>query len=129
LLYTIGLFGTGALAIPTLAGASAYAFAELLAWRQGMDERFHRAPAFYGIVLLSIAVAIGMDFLGISPVRALYLAAVLNGLLAPVLLVVIAQVSGHRALMQQQPAHVATRSMVWLTAAIMATGGVAMFVL
>lgn len=129
LLYTIGLFGTGALAIPTLAGASAYAFAELLAWRQGMDERFHRAPAFYGIVLLSIAVAIGMDFLGINPVRALYLAAVLNGLLAPVLLVVIAQVSGQRALMQQQPAHVATRSMVWLTAAIMATGGVAMFVL
>jgi Mn2+/Fe2+ NRAMP family transporter len=129
LLYTIGLFGTGALAIPTLAGASAYAFAELLGLRQGIDERMHRAPAFYGIIVLSILVAIAMDFVHISPVHALYLAAVLNGLLAPVLLVVIAVISGHVTLMQQQPASRATRGLVWTSAAVMTVAGIAMFTL
>ena len=128
-LYTIGLLGTGALAIPTLAGASAYAVAELLALRQGMDERFHRAPAFYAIILLSIGVAIGMDFIHVSPVRALYWTAVINGLLAPILLVAIAQLSGDRTVMHQQPAARFTRAMVWFTAAVMAAAGIAMFVI
>lgn len=128
-LYTIGLLGTGALAIPTLAGASAYAVAELLALRQGMDERFHRAPAFYAIILLSIGVAIGMDFIHVSPVRALYWTAVINGLLAPILLVAIAQLSGDQTVMHQQPAARFTRAMVWFTAAVMAAAGIAMFVI
>jgi Mn2+/Fe2+ NRAMP family transporter len=128
LLYTIGLLGTGALAIPTLAGATAYAVAELLSLRQGIDEQFHRAPAFYAIILVSILVATLMDFLHVSVVRALYWAAVLNGLLAPVLLVAIAMVSADRTLMHDQPARRGVRAMVWITAAIMAIAGVAMFV-
>ncbi len=128
LLYTIGLLGTGALAIPTLAGATAYAVAELLALRQGIDERFHRAPAFYVVILVSIAAAMAIDFLHISAVRALYWAAVLNGLLAPVLLVAIALVSGHRGVMHDQPASARVRGIVWLTAGIMTAAGVMMFV-
>lgn len=129
LLYTIGLLGTGALAIPTLAGATAYAVSELLALRQGIDEQFHRAPAFYAIILVSIATAMAMDFLHVSVVRALYWAAVLNGLLAPVLLVAIALVSADATIMHGQHAPVRIRIMVWATAAVMGVAGVAMMVL
>lgn len=129
LLYTVGLLGTGALAIPTLAGATAYAVSELLALRQGIDEQFHHAKAFYAIILVSIVAAMSMDFLHVSVVRALYWAAVLNGLLAPVLLVAIAIVSADATLMRQQPANVRVRAMVWTTAGIMAAAGVAMVVL
>ena len=127
LLYTIGLLGTGALAIPTLAGATAYAVAELLSLRQGIDERFHRAPAFYAVILVSIGSAIAMDFLHISAVRALYLAAVINGLLAPVLLVAIARTSADRAVMHHQPGGRLVSTLVWLSAAIMGAAGVMMF--
>ena len=87
LLYTVGIVGTGLLAIPTLAGSAAYAFAETFNWRQGMDLRFMRARPFYIIIGLSIAAGIGIDFAGISAVKALYWTAVINGLLAPFLLV------------------------------------------
>ncbi|MBL0173217.1 MAG: Nramp family divalent metal transporter [Gemmatimonadaceae bacterium] len=129
LLYTIGLLGTGALAIPTLAGATAYAVAELLTLRQGIDERFHRAPAFYAIVLASIAGAVIMDFLHISVVRALFWTAVINGLLAPLLLVAIARTSADRDVMHQQPSSRVVQSLVWSAATIMTIAAVLMFVL
>src|SRR5205085_11249512 len=87
LLYTVGLLGTGMLAIPTLAGAGAYAFAEIFRWRQGMDEPYHRAPGFYAAFIFSIAIGIGLDFANVNPVSALYWTAVINGVVAPFLLV------------------------------------------
>lgn len=119
LLYTVGLLGTGALAIPTLAGATAYAAAELLSFRQGIDEKFHRAKAFYAVILVSIAAAIAMDFLHISAVRALYLTAVINGLLAPILLVAIARTSADAAVMHGQPGARRVHALVWVAAGIM----------
>ena len=83
LLYTIGLVGTGALAIPTLSGSAAYAFAEVFGWRQGIGEVYGRAPAFYAAFLISIAIGIGFDFSSVNGVAALYWSAVINGLLAP----------------------------------------------
>ena len=59
LLYTVGLLGTGALAIPTLAGSGAYAFAEIFGWRQGMDEPYNRAPGFYAAFICSVAIGAG----------------------------------------------------------------------
>jgi Mn2+/Fe2+ NRAMP family transporter len=129
LLYTIGLLGTGALAIPTLAGATAYAITELLTLRQGIDERFHRAPAFYAIISVSIVGAILMDFLEISVVRALFWTAVINGLLAPVLLVAIATLSGDSTIMHKQPAGRIVRILVWSAAMLMTAAAVLMFVL
>lgn len=129
LLYTIGLLGTGALAIPTLAGATAYAVADLLGLRQGIDQKFHHARAFYAVILVSIVTASAMNLLRISAVGALYWTAVLNGLLSPLLLVAIALASGDRALMRDQAAGRLVRGLVWATAIIMAAAGVAMFVL
>jgi Mn2+/Fe2+ NRAMP family transporter len=128
LLYTVGLVGTGLLAIPTLAGSAAYAFAETFNWRQGIDERFVRARAFYAIIGLSISAGIALDFSGISAVKALYWTAVINGLLAPFLLVGILLASTDRKLMRGQPSSILGRAVVGLTTLAMFAAGIAMFV-
>ena len=128
LLYTVGLVGTGALAIPTLAGSAAYAFAELFDWREGIDEHFRGAPAFYAVILLALAAGVAMDFARVNVVSALYWSAVLNGLLAPFLLVGILVAASDRVLMQGQPSSRLGRAVVALTTAAMFAAAVGMFV-
>ena len=127
LLYAVGLIGTGALAIPTLAGSAAYAFSELFGWRQGMDEPFRKAPAFYGVLLLAVLAGIGMDFANVSPIRAMYCSAILNGLLAPFLMIGILLVASDRVIMQGQPSSLLSKSVVTLTTVAMFGAAVAMF--
>jgi NRAMP (natural resistance-associated macrophage protein)-like metal ion transporter len=127
-LFTIGIVGVGFLAIPTLAGSTAYAFAETLGWRQGLDKELKRARAFYALILLSTGVGVGLDFIGINPVKALYWTAVINGLLAPFLLVAILVVASDRKLMQSQPSSRLGWTVVALTTLAMFAAGVAMFV-
>jgi Mn2+/Fe2+ NRAMP family transporter len=103
LLYTVGLIGTGALAIPTLAGSAGYALAETFGWNQGIDERLKRAPAFYAAVLAAVGLGVLLDFTDINVVQALYWTAVINGLLAPFLLFGLLIVATDRTLMQGQP--------------------------
>ena len=103
LLFTVGIVGVGFLAIPTLAGSAAYAFAETLGWRQGLDKKLKKARAFYTLIFLSTAVGVGLDFVGINPVKALYWTAIINGLLAPFLLVAILVIASDNKLMQDQP--------------------------
>ena len=128
LLYTIGLVGVGLLAIPTLSGSAAYAFAETFGWRQGLDRKLGGARYFYGVVVLSTAAGIALDFLNVNPVRALYWTAVINGLLAPVLLVGILIVACDRKCMQGQPSSFLGRAAVGLAALLMFAAGVGMFV-
>jgi len=128
LLYTVGLLGTGLLAIPTLAGAGAYAFAEIFGWRQGIDERYSKAPGFYVVFICSVGLGIALDFAGINPVSALYWTAVINGVLAPFLLVGILIAASDRALMQGQPSSITGRVVVGLTTAIMFAAAIGMFI-
>jgi len=102
-LYAIGLIGTGALAIPTLAGSAAYASAELFGWRQGMDERLRAVPGFYAVIIVSVLMGVSMDLLNVNPIQALYWSAVVNGLLAPILLTGIVVVASDPVIMQGQP--------------------------
>jgi NRAMP (natural resistance-associated macrophage protein)-like metal ion transporter len=127
LLYTIGIVGTGLLAIPTLAGSAAYAFAETFNWRQGIDEKFTRARAFYAVIGVSIAIGVAMDFVGISAVKALYWTAVINGLLAPFLMVGILHAASDRKLMRGQPSSWLARLVVGVTTVAMFAAAVAMF--
>ena len=127
-LFTIGIVGVGFLAIPTLAGSTAYAFAETLGWRQGLDKELKRARAFYALILLSTAVGVGLDFIGINPVKALYWTAVINGLLAPFLLLAILVVASDKKLMQGQPSSRLGWTVVALTTVAMFAAGIAMFV-
>jgi NRAMP (natural resistance-associated macrophage protein)-like metal ion transporter len=127
LLYTIGILGTGALAIPTLAGSAAYAFAETFDWHQGIDEAYNNARAFYAVVVLAFVVGVAMDFSNVNAVKALYWSAVLNGLLAPFLLLGILLVASDRVIMQQQPSSLLGRVTVALTTVAMFGAAAAMF--
>jgi NRAMP (natural resistance-associated macrophage protein)-like metal ion transporter len=128
-LYTAGLIGVGLLAIPTLTGSSAYAFAETFKWKEGLDEPFKGARPFYAVLIFSTLVGIGMDFLNINPVKALFWTAVINGVLAPFLLVGILCVACDRKLMQNQPSSTLSRILVGVTTLAMFAAAIAMFVL
>jgi NRAMP (natural resistance-associated macrophage protein)-like metal ion transporter len=127
-LFTVGIVGVGFLAIPTLAGSTAYAFAETFRWRQGLDKKLGQARAFYALILFSTGVGVGLDFVGTNPVKALYWTAVINGLLAPFLLVAILIVASDKKLMQGQPSSRLGWIVVAITTVAMFVAGVAMFV-
>ena len=127
-LFTVGIVGVGFLAIPTLAGSTSYAFAETLGWNQGLNKKLKQARAFYALILVSTAIAVLLDFAGINPVKALYWTAVINGLLAPFLLVAILVVASDKKLMQGQPSSRLGLSIVAITTVAMFVAGVAMFV-
>jgi len=127
-LFTMGIVGVGFLAIPTLAGSAAYAFAETLGWRQGLSKKLRQARWFYTLILISTAVGVLLDFIGINPVKALYWTAVINGLLAPFLLVAILMVAADKKLMQGQPGSRLGWIVVAITTVAMFVASVAMFV-
>jgi len=128
LLYTAGVIGVGLLAIPTLAGSAAYALAETFGWQQGLDEKMEKAKAFYAVVLLSTAAGIAFDFMQVNPVRALYWSAVINGVLAPFLLIGILSVSRDPILMHGQPSSKLSQITVGVTAIAMFAAAIALFV-
>jgi NRAMP (natural resistance-associated macrophage protein)-like metal ion transporter len=127
-LFTVGIVGVGFLAIPTLAGSVAYACAETLNWRQGLDKKMKQARAFYAVILLSTAAGVALDFAGINPVKALYWTAVINGLLAPFLLVAILIVASDKKLMQGQATSRIGWALVAITTLAMFGAGIAMFI-
>ena len=127
LLYTVGIIGVGLLAIPTLAGSAAYAFAETFRWKFGLDRRLRHARYFYAVVLLSTGAGIALDFLKVNPIRALFWTAVLNGLLAPFLLLGILLVASDRELMAGQPSSRLSLLVVAVTALVLFGAAVGMF--
>lgn len=119
LLYTVGIIGVGLLAIPTLTGSAAYAFSETFRWRHGLDEKWWHARAFYGVIVLSGLVGIGMDWLNVNPILALYWTAVINGVLAPFLLVGVWLIARDKKIMLGQPSTPLSLITVGLTILIM----------
>lgn len=89
LLFLLGILGVGLLSIPVLAGSTAYAIAETFGWRESLELAPLQAKAFYGVIVASMLVALSLNFVGIEPIHFLFLAAVLNGLTAPVLMVIV----------------------------------------
>jgi len=128
-LYTAGLIGVGLLAIPTLAGSAAYAFAETFKWREGLDLPFKSAQPFYIVLIVSTLFGIAMDFLNINPVKALFWTAVINGVLAPFLLVGILMVASDGQLMRRQPSSWLSLAGVGVITLVMFGAAAAMFVL
>ena len=127
-IFTVGILGVGALAIPTLSGSAAYAFAETFHFRQGLDQKLKRARAFYAIVVLSTAAGIALNLANVNPVRALFWSAVVNGVLAPFLLVGVLLVASDAKIMHGQPSSPLARAVVGVAAALMFGAAVGMFV-
>lgn len=98
-LFAIGIIGTGMLAIPVLAGSSSYALAESFRWREGLYRNLAQARAFYGVIIISMVVGLGINFLGIDPMKALIYAAVANGVVAPLILALVVIISARKSVM------------------------------
>lgn len=88
-LFAIGLVGSGLLAIPVLAGSAAYVIAELAGWPASLDRPFNRARQFYLVMVAAVALGMLLPFIGISPVQALFWSAIINGLIAPILIMLV----------------------------------------
>jgi len=127
-LFTVGIVGVGLVAIPTLITSAAYALAETFRWNHGLNEKFKAARPFYGVIILSSVIGIALDFADVSPMRALFGAAVVNGLLDPFLLVGILIVASDRKIMRQQPSSLLAQLAVGVTALAMLGAAVGMFV-
>ncbi len=89
LLFLLGILGVGLLSVPVLAGSTAYAVAETFGWRESLELKPLQAKAFYAVIVLSMFVALALNLIGLEPVKFLILAAVLNGLAAPVLMAIV----------------------------------------
>ena len=127
-LFAIGLIGAGLLAVPVLTGSAAYAVAETFGWPSGLDEKPRHAKKFYGVIALSTLVGVGIDFLGINPITALFWTAVINGVVAPPLLVVVMLVANNKQAMGERTNGVFTNIFGWLAAAIMFAAAIGMFI-
>ncbi len=89
LLFLLGILGVGLLSIPVLAGSTAYAIAETFGWRESLELAPRQAKAFYGVIVVSMLVALSLNFVGIPPIQFLLVAAILNGLSAPILMIIV----------------------------------------
>jgi len=99
LLFAVGVIGTGLLAIPVLSGSLSYIFAETFGWEQGLDKKFHEAKAFYAIIAVSLLLGLSLNYIGVSPIKALIYSAILYGLTAPFLIAVILHISNNKKVM------------------------------
>jgi NRAMP (natural resistance-associated macrophage protein)-like metal ion transporter len=127
-LFAIGLIGAGLLAVPVLTGSAAYAVAEAFGWRAGLDEKPRHAKKFYAVIAGATLVGVGMDFAGINPISALFWTAVINGVTAPPLLVVVMLVSNNKRVMGRRKNGLGTNILGWLATAIMFAAAIGMFV-
>jgi len=119
----LGIIGTGLLAVPVLAGSAAYAASEVFGWKEGLDRKPMQAKAFYGVIAVAGAGGVLLSTIGINPMKALYWSAVLNGLLAPPLMVLVMLLARDRAVMGELRISLPLATMGWLATAVM--GGVA----
>jgi NRAMP (natural resistance-associated macrophage protein)-like metal ion transporter len=125
-LFATGIIGIGLLAVPVLAGASAYALGEALGWTTGLARRPLDAKAFYGTIALSTLLGMGINFTGIDPIRALFWSAVINGVVAVPLMTVIMRLAVRRDVMGEFVLPPALRAMGWLCTGVMAAAVAAM---
>ena len=127
ILFALGLIGSGVLAVPVLTSSSAYALCETFKWKSGLSEKLRGATRFYAIIAVSTLVGAIANFLKIPPVTALFWAAVINGILAPPLLVIIMLVSNNRKVMGARVNGLLTNFIGWATVAVMAAASLGIF--
>jgi NRAMP (natural resistance-associated macrophage protein)-like metal ion transporter len=99
LLFAIGVIGTGLLAIPVLSGSLSYIITETFGWEHGLDKKFHEAKAFYVVIAISLVLGLSLNYVGISPIKALIYTAILYGMTAPVLIAIILHISNNKSVM------------------------------
>jgi NRAMP (natural resistance-associated macrophage protein)-like metal ion transporter len=128
LLFTLGLIGTGMLGVPVLVGSSAYAVAEGANWRGSMADRPRRARAFYGVMAVAMALGLALNFIGLNAVKMLFWSAVINGLLAPPLILLVILLSSSRKVMGEHVNSPVLQYLGWATFAVMTAAAAGMLI-
>ena len=127
-LFTLGLIGTGMLGVPVLAGSSAYAIGEAMAWSASLDRHPVLAPKFYGVLAAAMAIGLALDYAGLDAVRMLFWSAVANGVLAPPLIVLVVKLTNDRTVMGDRVNPPLLRWLGWTAATVMTFAAAAMFI-
>ena len=128
LLFAVGIVGTGLLAVPVLAGSSAYAIAESFGWNYGLYRKLKQAYAFYGVIIVSMVIGVIANFMQFDPIKGLLYAAMINGIIAPIILFFVVRLSGDAHLMGDYANRPFISIMGWLTIGIMSLSGIAALV-
>jgi Mn2+/Fe2+ NRAMP family transporter len=128
LLFSVGLIATGFLGVPVLAGSAAYAVAEAGAWRCGMNERPRLAKKFYAVIAIAMIAGVAMDYAGLNAIKMLFWSAVLNGVLAPPLIVIILIVCNNKRAMGQHVNGKLLNALGVIAALVMTLAALAMLV-
>ena len=127
LVFALGIIGTGMLALPVLAGSSAYALGETLGWHVGLGRKPHRAKAFYGCIAAATLIGVLLNFSPIDPIRALFWSAVINGVVAAPVMVLMMLMSSNKVVMGDFRLPVSLRLMGWVATTVMAAAAIGLF--
>ncbi|MCU7492214.1 MAG: Nramp family divalent metal transporter [Bacteroidota bacterium] len=127
LLFSAGIIGTGLLAIPVLAGSAAYAVGEAFRWKIGLEQKPRRARNFYSVLALSIILGLAIDFTPINPIKALFWAAVINGITAGPVMIMLMLMSANKKVMGDFTISRGLKVMGWLSTLVMILASVGLF--
>jgi Mn2+/Fe2+ NRAMP family transporter len=128
LLFTIGLLGVGLIGVPVLAGSGAYALAEAMGWKEGLERKTADARGFYSVIAVSVLLGLVIQYSPISPMKALFWSAVINGVVAVPLMAVIILLASKKSVMGP---YTASRTLVvlgWIATGVMGIAACAMFI-
>jgi NRAMP (natural resistance-associated macrophage protein)-like metal ion transporter len=127
-LFALGILGVGAVGVPVLAGSAAYAIAEAMGWPGGLEARANDARGFYGVIAVSMIAGLGLGFTPINPIKALFYSAVINGVVAVPLLVLILLLAMRPAVLGAYTASRSSLILGWITVVLMACASVGMMI-
>ena len=126
-IFALGIIGTGLLAIPVLAGSSAYALSEQFGWRQGLNKKFKQAKGFYLIIAISTVIGLWINFVDVDPIKALVYAAVINGVIAVPLVIAIMKIGNDKKILGSRTNGKISNIVGWITVVVIGFSVAAMF--
>jgi NRAMP (natural resistance-associated macrophage protein)-like metal ion transporter len=127
-IFSFGIIGLGLLSVPVLSASASYAVSEALSWREGLNLKFKKAHGFYGVITIATIVGLIINYLGINPIRALVLTAVINGVVAVPLLFLINRIASDKKIMGKYRSGRLSQTILWVAFLAMLLAAIAMFI-
>jgi NRAMP (natural resistance-associated macrophage protein)-like metal ion transporter len=128
-IFALGIIGTGLLAVPVLAGSSAYALSETFGWKEGLGKKFGKAKSFYLVIISSTIIGLGIALSNTDPIQALIYAAVVNGIVAVPILFIILKISNDKTILANRTNSLFSGIVGWMTFTFMAVSVIAFLIL
>jgi len=126
LIFTLGVIGTGFLAIPVLSGSLSYIVSETLGWKGTLDKKFYQAKPFYIVIIISMLLGLGINYFGISPIQSLLYTAILYGLTSPVLIAIVLHIANNKKIMKEHTNRKASNILGFITLIVMTVAAIAL---